>query len=297
MITEILLTWAGKLLAGTLIGALVGAAGSMLLFLVMNQCGAWLHPRISGAWKKTALFLVGIFFLCIGILSGSTWGFSRAAEEQLLAAKISDTPALTKSFAPISSVATEWIGSTLLMAQNPQWMQLFNDSKQLPEAASAAITAFENGSQQIDVRNLATQLDRLSNRGLEQLFPMIEARWLTANSELFSSPIYDRFRPHLIEIMINLFNKKEEVGGKIQPSWMIDSLERAAKLDYNLNLSIRELGTAIQSDGFQNLFCRPLATLLAAQRWFFCVLLVVSLAIPPIGFSLLRKFFRPQSLQ
>lgn len=291
MILEIILNWAGNLLIGTLIGAVAGAAIVMALFFTLSKLGAWNHARCTGKWKLASLWLVGMFFLIIGILSGSIWGFSRAAEEKLLQARISETPALTASFAPVRAAATQWIGTTLIMAQNPEWMKRFNESKQLPEAASAAILAFETGGLQLDLLPLTTSIETLSRQGVESLFPLIESRWLATESELFNSPIYAQLRPHLSEMFIGMFGQKEKTATGSQPTWLIQSLNQAAQTDHNPKLSSAELGSALQDEGFHHLFTKPLASLLSVQRWFLCLLLLSLLTIPPLAFCLLRRIF------
>jgi hypothetical protein len=289
MLQNIIFSWFSNLLVGTLLGALVGLVLGLLIFLGLAKLGTWRHPRLNGGWRITALCLLGLFFVSIGGLTGATWGFCRAAEEKLLTTQMDEAPFLQEKLAPISGKAGQFIGSFLILAENPGWIKDLTKVQQLPIAATDAIEAFEKGERQIDPKLLSKNLGNLTRPVVEKLFPVIEARVVASNPDLLKSSFYNEMRPYLLELIIDIYASKEKETIGDEQSWIINSLTKASRKDGQPMLSNSELKSAIENEGFHHLCCRPAAAVIASQRWQFCLFLLAFLLLPPLPFHFLRR--------
>lgn len=289
MLQDLILSWFSNLLMGALLGGLVGLVLGLLIFLVLAKFGIWAHPRLKGGWRITTLCLLGLFFTSIGGLTGATWGFCRAAEEKLLATQMDEAPFLQEKLAPISGTAGQFIGSFLILAENPAWLEDLTKKQQLPTAATDAIEAFEKGERQLDPKLLSENLGNLSRPVIEKLFPVIEVRVVASNPELLKSSFYSEMRPYLLDLIIDIYASKEKENIGNEQSWIIDSLAKASRKDGQPKLSKTELHSAIENEGFHHLCCRPAAAMVASQRWQFCLFLLAFLLLPPLPFHFLRR--------
>lgn len=293
MTQDLIFGWFSNLIMGTLLGAVTGLALVLLAFFGLARLGCWRHPRLSGGWRITALCLLGLLFAAIGGLSGATWGICRAAEKKILAIDIVEAPFLREKMAPLSAAAGQFIGSALILAENPAWLNDLDD-KQLPAAALDAIQAFEKGERQLDTQNISRHLGGLSRTVIEKVFPMLEAKVGASQPELLKSPLYSRMRPYLLELLIGIQESKEkELIGDGQ-HWFIGSLAEASRRDGEPSLSRAELQAGIEKEGFHHLFCRPAAALIASQRWQFCLILLALLLLPLLLFHVLRVRLGPR---
>jgi hypothetical protein len=281
--------WLSNLLVGTLIGTVVGIVLGLLIFLGLAKLGTWRHPRLHGGWRIATLSLVGLFIVVIGGLTGATWGFCRAAETKLLATQLKESSFLLEKLSPLSATASELIGSALILAENPVWLEDIAREQQLPSAANDAIEAFEKGECQLDPKLLSEHLGNLTRPVIEKLFPLMEARLVANNPELLKATVYKQMRHYLLEFLIEIYTSKEKESIGDNQEWLIDSLVKASRNDGQPMLSKEELHTAITNEGFHHIFCRPAATMIASQRWQFCLLLLAFLLLPPLPFHFLRK--------
>ncbi len=289
MLQDLILSWFSNLLLGTLLGALVGLVLGLLIFLGLAKLGTWRHPRLNGGWRLATLCLVGLFFISIVGLTGATWGFCRAAETKLLTTQLNEAPFLLEKLAPMSAAAGQFIGSSLILAENPAWLADLTKAQQLPSAANDAIEAFEKGERQLDPKLLSKYLGNLSRPVIEKLFPVIEARLVANNPELLKSPVYTQMRPYLIELLVEIYTSKEKESIGDSQDWLIGSLVKASRNDGQSMLSKTELHAAISNEGFHHICCRPAAAVIASQRWQFCLFFLAFLLLPPLPFHFLRR--------
>jgi len=294
MIQDLILDWFSSLLVGTLLGATTGLVLVLLAFFGLARLGCWRHPRLRGGWRITVLCLLGLLFAAIGGMSGATWGFCRAAEKKILAIDIVEAPFLREKMAPFSAAAGQFIGSALILAENPAWINNLGEAKQLPDDALDAIQAFEKGERQLDTQEITKHLGSLSRSVIEKVFPILEAKVGASQPELLESPLYSRMRPYLIDLVVGIQESKEKELIGDEQSWLIGSLDEASRRDGDPLLSRAELQAGIEKEGFHHLCCRPAAALIASQRWQFCIVLLALLLFPLLVFYILRTRIAPK---
>lgn len=294
MIQDLILGWFSSLLVGTLLGSATGLLLVLLAFFGLARLGCWRHPRLRRGWRITVLCLLGLLFAAIGGLSGATWGFCRAAEKKILTIDIVEAPFLREKMAPFTAAAGQFIGSALILAENPDWINNLGEAKQLPADALDAIQAFEKGERQLDTQEITKRLGSLSRSVIEKVFPMLEAKVDASQPDLLKSPLYSKMRPYLLDLMIGIqVSRQEDLIGDGQ-NWLIGSLAEASRRDGEPQLSRSELQAGIEKEGFHHLCCRPAAALIASQRWQFCLLLLALLLLPPLLFHILRVRLAPK---
>ncbi len=273
------------------LGAALGFFSGLTAFLLIRK---WNGYALDGRGAKWARGLVGFFtvlifmagFLCVGLLQGALNFTQKLVKDELAIARVCEKPCYQVSM----MIAELYIaGSTVVPA---------NTNVVYADELRRQVHALEDGSQEIDVKELEYRLQHLSETAITPIVDQVMARAIQKWPSLTNSPYQQKMERFLKSVAMEMLKKKvmtdaDRLLGK-NIGKFVDSLfsglpAEAALRGNPATISVADLSTYISRQIIDFLVLGTIRDYVRMFQIFAYLAMLITLALPVGVFYIVRR--------